>query len=78
MYSEREHNPGVEITAVSRGGFDFNQRLTPSPAALSVRSERSTESPRTPLSAKEADVEKMVFEMCKGSGFRRVNVGMAF
>lgn len=78
MYSEREINPGVEILAVTKGQFDFSQRMTPSPAALSVRSDKSAESPRTPLSAKEADVEKMVFEMCKSSGFRRVNVGMAF
>lgn len=86
LYSEREQNPGVEILSVSKSGyshgqghgFDFARRLTPSPAARSTRSDRSTDSPRTPLSAKEADVEKMVFEMCKSSGFRRVNVGMAF
>ena len=77
-HSEKEANPGVEIVSVTKGQFDFTRRMTPSPAALSVRSDKSTDSPRTPLSAKETDVEKMVFEMCKSSGFRRVNVGMAF
>lgn len=79
--SERQNDAGIEIvttTVITKAQFDFTRRMTPSPAALSVRSDKSSDSPRTPLSAKEADVEKMVFEMCKSSGFRRVNVGMAF
>lgn len=78
---DKETNSGIEIvttTVITKAQFDFARRMTPSPAALSMRSDKSSDSPRTPLSAKEADVEKMVFEMCKSSGFRRVNVGMAF
>ena len=62
--------PG-EIIAVTKGeeaGFVF-RGLTPSPC---------TPSPRTPLSAKTKDVEKMMFEMCAAGGYRRVNVGVAF
>ena len=47
----------------------FKFRNTPSPAL---------ESPHTPLSAKTKDVEKMMYEMCAQSGYRRVNVGVAF
>lgn len=80
LLDNQVYTPGTDLVATNKGQgqFDFSRRMTPSPAALSVRSDKSTDSPRTPLSAKEADVEKMVFEMCKSSGFRRVNVGMAF
>lgn len=78
MYPEKENSAGVEAVSSAQTPFDFSRKMTPSPAALSVRSEGSTGSVGTPLSAKEADVERMVFDMCKSSGYRRVNVGMAF
>lgn len=65
----KEINPGAEILAVSKGPYEFVFRgSTPIPSP----------GPQTPLSAKTRDVEKMMFEMCQNSGYRRVNVGMAF
>lgn len=60
----------VSVTKGLEAGFVF-RGSTPSPATPSP-------SPRTPLSAKTRDVEKMLFEMCAAGGYRRVNVGVAF
>ena len=66
------YDNGAEIVSITKGSehteFVFRGN-TPSPV---------TPSPRTPLSAKTKDIEKMMFEMCKQGGYRRVNVGVAF
>ncbi|KAK5074690.1 hypothetical protein LTR64_000895 [Lithohypha guttulata] len=67
IHLEEEVKPEGKTIAVTTTGFVF-RGSTPSPSP----------SPRTPLSAKTKDVEKMMFEMCAQGGYRRVNVGLAF
>lgn len=65
---EKELQPHAEIVDVERvksgegQGFDF-KTTTPSPITPGRQCD---------------DVEKMMFEMCAQSGYRRVNVGIAF
>lgn len=66
---DKDIDPDSELVAATDGSCEFVFRgNTPMPSP----------GPETPLSAKTRDVEKLILEMCQKSGYRRVNVGVAF